>query len=288
MERKAYVGFVLPSVVVMTVLMVVPFVTTVWLSLTDLNLRDLDSAPFIGFDNYTEIFGDDRFRSALKFTLIFVAFIVPAQLVMGLGVALLLDRVSRGRGIYIAIFLLPFVATPVVGTLAFENLFSRGGLLAYVIEKITGEQFVISAGNVNYLILVQALWYTMPFVMITLFAGLQTLPQERLEAAQVDGARFWRTLWHVTLPHLRKLIIFIVIIAIMDAYRVFDSVYVFAGNRFTESHTLAVYNYSVALDSKIGRLGKGNAVAILMVLGIFIVLLPFLVKSYKEQVAERR
>lgn len=288
MERRTYLGFVMPSLVVMTVLMVVPFVTTVWLSLTDLNLRDLDSAPFIGLDNYTEIVQDPRFLSALRFTLIFVAVIVPAQIALGLAVALLLDRVTRGRGIYMAIFLLPFVATPVVGTLAFENLFSRGGLLAYVVEKITGEAFVISPSNVNYLILVQALWYTMPFVMITLFAGLQTLPQERVEAAQMDGARFWRTLWHVTLPHLRKLITFVVIIAIMDAYRVFDSVYVFAGNRFTESHSLAVYNYSVALDSKIGRLGKGNAIAILTVLGIFVVLLPFLVKSYKEQLEERR
>lgn len=288
MERRTYLGFVMPSVVVMTVLMVIPFVTTVWLSLTDLNLRDLDSAPFIGFDNYTEIFKDSRFHSALRFTLIFVAVIVPAQLVLGLGVALLLDRVTRGRGVYMAIFLLPFVATPVVGTLAFENLFSRGGLLAYMVEKITGEAFVISPSNVNYLILVQALWYTMPFVMITLFAGLQTLPQERVEAAQMDGARFWRTLWHVTLPHLRKLITFVTIIAIMDAYRVFDSVYVFAGNRFTDSHSLSVYNYSVALDSKIGRLGKGNAIAILTVLGIFVVLLPFLVKSYKEQLEERR
>ena len=97
MERRTYLGFVMPSVVVMTVLMVIPFVTTVWLSLTDLNLRDLDSAPFIGFDNYTEIFKDSRFHSALRFTLIFVAVIVPAQLVLGLGVALLLDRVTRGR-----------------------------------------------------------------------------------------------------------------------------------------------------------------------------------------------
>jgi len=127
----------------------------------------------------------------------------------------------------------------------------------------------------------------MPFAMITFFAGLQTLPEDRVEAASIDGAGYWRQLWHVTLPHLRVLILFVALISIMDAYRVYDSVFVFAGDRFTDAHTLQVYTVEVAVDPQIGRVGKGNAIGVLNVIGIFVVLIPFLVISYRDQIRER-
>jgi ABC-type sugar transport system permease subunit len=133
----------------------------------------------------------------------------------------------------------------------------------------------------------QAIWAVTPFAMITFFAGLQTLPGDRVEAASIDGAGYWRKFWHVTLPHLRILLLFVALISIMDAYRIYDSVFVFAGDRFTDAHTLQVYNVRVAIDPQIGRVGKGNAIGLLNVLGIFVVLIPFLWASYKDQIAER-
>lgn len=287
MKSRTFWGFTLPSVVIMMLLMVFPLVATIWLASQQLLLRDLDNPSFVGFDNYTEVLGDPEFWSAFWFTIIFVAVTVPVKMVFGLGVALLLDRVVRGRSAYMAALLLPFIVTPVVGTLIFEDLFERGGLLSWLFEVFTDDAFAVTAGNVKYLIIVQAIWFTMPFSMITFFAGLQTLPGERSEAAYIDGAGFVRHLWHIILPHLRTLILFVGLISIMDAYRVYDSVFVFAGDRFTDAHTLQVYNVRVALDSQIGRLGKGNAIAILNVIGIFVVLIPFLWTSYKEQIAER-
>ena len=114
-----------------------------------------------------------------------------------------------------------------------------------------------------------------------------TLPEDRVEAASIDGAGFWRQLWHVTLPHLRTLILFVTLISIMDMYRVYDQVFVWTGNRFTDAHTLAVYNVRTATAFDIGRLGKGNAMSVLTVIGIFVVLIPFLYRSYKDQIAER-
>ena len=287
MTKRTFWGFTIPSVFVMLLLMVVPLVTTIWLSMNKLLLRDIRNPEWIGFANYREVLGDEEFWAATRFTLQFVAVTVPIQMTLGLGIALLLDKVGRGRSIYLAGLLLPFIVTPVVGTLIYKDLFDRGGLIAWLWEVVTDEQFVITATNVKWLIIVQSIWAVTPFAMITFFAGLQTLPGERVEASQIDGAGYWRKLWHVTLPHLRVLILFVALISIMDAYRVYDSVFVFAGDRFTDAHTLQVYTVEVAVDPQIGRVGKGNAIGVLNVIGIFVVLIPFLVISYRDQLRER-
>ncbi|MDE0067458.1 MAG: sugar ABC transporter permease [Acidimicrobiaceae bacterium] len=287
MNRRTFWGFTVPSVAVMLLLMVFPLLTTVWLGFQKLLLRDLNNPEWIGFDNYRDLLSDPEFWAAFRFTMVFVAIVVPVTMVMGLCTALLLDRVGRGRSVYLAALLLPFIVTPVVGSLVYKDLFERGGLLAWLWEVITDNPFAVNSGNVKWLIIIQAIWNVMPFAMITFFAGLQTLPEERVEAAAIDGADFWRNLWHVTLPHLRVLILFVGLITTMDMYRVYDQVFVWTGNRFTDAHTLQVYNVRIATAFDIGRLGKGNAMAVLTVIGIFVVLIPFLWRSYKDQIAER-
>ena len=287
MNRRTFWTFTIPSLAVMLVLMVFPLLTTIWLSFNQLLIRDLNNPSFVGLDNYREVLDDPEFWAAVRFTLTFVAITVPVQMLLGLGLALLLDRVGRGRAIYLAAILLPFIVTPVVGSLIYKDLFERGGLIAWLWEVVTDEAFVVTATNVRWLILMQAIWAVTPFAMITFFAGLQTLPGDRVEAASIDGAGYWRKFWHVTLPHLRILLLFVALISIMDAYRIYDSVFVFAGDRFTDAHTLQVYNVRVAIDPQIGRVGKGNAIGLLNVLGIFVVLIPFLWASYRDQIAER-
>jgi len=287
MNRRTFWGFTIPSVGVMLVLMVFPLVTTVWFSLHRLKIEDIDNPTWLGLENYRELLSDEQFWAAMRFTLIFVAATVPLHMIFGLGVALLLDKVARGRAVYMAALLLPFIVTPVVGTVIYKDLFERGGLIAWLYEVWRDTPFVVTSGNVKWLIIIQSVWHVMPFSMITFFAGLQTLPAERAEAAAIDGASYWRNLWHVVLPHLRVLILFVALISIMDAYRVYDSVFVFAGDRFTDAHTLQVYNVEQVLDPNIGRLGKGYAIAVLNIIGIFVVLIPFLYKSYKDQIAER-
>ena len=287
MTKRTFWGFTLPSVIIMLVLMVFPLVTTIWLGFNQLLLRDLQNPEFVGLENYREVLSDPEFWQAVRVTLLFVAITVPVQMTLGLSIALLLDRVKRARSVYMAALLLPFIVTPVVGALVYKDLFERGGLIAWLWEVVTDDPFQVTSGNVRWLILIQAVWSVTPFAMITFFAGLQTLPEEREEAAQLDGAGFWRNLWHVKLPHLRTLLLFVGLISIMDAYRVYDSVFVWTGNRFTDANTLQVYNVRVATAFDIGRLGKGNAIAVLTVIGIFIVLIPFLYRSYKDQIAER-
>ncbi len=287
MNRRTFAGFAWPSVLVMSALMIFPLVTTVVLSFSRIFLRDLSSREWIGFENYTEVLRDPDFWAAFRLTILFIAVVVPAHIVLGLGVANLLDRVRRARGFYLAALLLPFIVTPVVSTLLVRDLFDRGGLLSWLWEVFTGDPFVIDSGNVKWVIILHGIWSITPFAMVTFFAGLQTLPSERVEAADMDGAGFWAKQRFVVIPHLRSLIIFVLLITIMDAYRVFDSSFVFGQGVGQSAHTLSVYNFTTALSSQIGRVGKGNAIAVLMVIGIFAVLIPFLRKSYQEQIAER-
>lgn len=287
MERKTFWFFTVPSVALMALLMVVPLATTVWLGFHRLLLRDLKNPSWIGLQNYTDLLTDPEFWTAFRWTMLFVAIVVPIQMVLGLAVALMLDRVVRGRSFYMAALLTPFIVTPVVGSLVYKDLFDRGGLIAWLWQVIFDDPFQITSGNVRYLIVIQAVWAVMPFAMITFFAGLQTLPGERLEAAAIDGAGFWRNLWHVILPHLRTLVLFVGLISVMDMYRIYDQVFVWTGNRFTDAHTLQVYNVRIATAFDIGRLGKGNAMAVLTVIGILVVLIPFLYRSYNDQISER-
>ncbi|MFW2380317.1 MAG: carbohydrate ABC transporter permease [Acidimicrobiales bacterium] len=297
MKRKTFWGFAGPSVVVMTVLMVFPLATTIYLSFFRVlpsnryslsACDDLGGSCYVGWKNYGDVFNDDEFWTALWFTLKFVAVTVPIQTVFGLAVALLLDRVRRGRAFYMAALLMPFIVTPVVGSLLVKDLFARTGLISKVTTWITSDPeatFQLTNGNVNWIIFLQSIWHVMPFAFISLFAGLQSLPEERMEAASIDGAGFWRALWHVKIPHLRAIFMFILMISLMDAYRVYDSVFIFATERFASSRSLQMYTIEVATD--VGRVGRGNALSVLTVLGVFVILLPFLYISYKDQLAER-
>lgn len=287
MDRRTFAGFTIPSVFIMVMLMAVPLITTVYLSFNRIFLRDLNDRQWIGFENYTEVLSDPAFWDAFKLTILFVAIVVPAHLVLGFGLATLLDRVKRGRSFYMAALLLPFIVTPVVGTLMVRDLFDRGGLLAWLWNLATGETFVIDAGNITWILILHGIWATTPFVVITLFAGMQTLPPERLEASEIDGAGFWAKQRFIVIPHLRSLIVFILLISIMDSYRVFDSSFVFGQSVGESANTLTVYNFEVAFRGQLGRVGKGNAVAVLTMIGMFVALIPFLRKSYVEQIAER-
>ena len=122
--------------------------------------------------------------------------------------------------------------------------------------------------------------------MVVYFAGLQTLPQDLLEAAGIDGASRIQKIRHIIIPHVRSLTLFILLFSIMDSYRVFDSVYVLTDlNPIYKANTVMTYTFQTSM--RLQRLGKGNAMAIITVIGIMIVLIPNLYYSYKEQIAER-
>ena len=285
MKKGTFTFFVGPSVVIMLALMTLPLLASIVLGLHYITFRNLDEPLWVGFQNYQEVLDDPEFWDSLEFTLIFIAVAVPLRILLGLLFALLLDQIRRFRGVFVAAALVPFVMTPVVGTLIFRDMFDRGGPYWYWMQQLFDYRLFMNSTSVPLLIIFHSIWTATPFAMIVLFAGLQTLPQESLEAARVDGASWLRQLWHVAIPHLRSLFIFIGLISIMDSYRVFDSVFVLTQqNPIYDAETIMFYNFQVALS--FGRLGKANAMSVLTVLGIFVVLIPFLVMTYREQTEE--
>ena len=287
MNQKTFLRFVAPSTVLMLLLMVLPLITAIWLGFHFITYRNLHAPQWVGLANYVEVLTDPAFWESFRFTLLYIVAIVPAQIILGFIVAMLLDQIeSRVRGIYIAASLLPFIVTPVVGALVFRHMFDPNGPYTYLLKTLFNYKLIMDSTTVRVLIVLHGIWYTTPWAMIVLFAGLQTLPQEPMEAATVDGANWLQKIWYVIIPHLRSLFVFISLISIMDAYRVFDSIYVLTKqNPIYKADTIMYYNFKVALSFQ--QLGKANAIAVLTVIGIMVILIPFLISTYRQQTEER-
>lgn len=287
MKRSTFFQFAAPSIIIMTLLMVIPLIMAIWLGMNYITFNNITSPQFIGLRNYIEVLSDNRFWQSFGFTALYMVIIVPAQLIIGFTIALALDQVSKfTRGIYLSIFLLPFIIVPVVGTLMFKQLFEPSGLLTWLYQTLLETKFRYNEISVKTLIILQGIWYVTPFALVTYFAGLQTLPIEQVEAASMDGASRLQKVLYIVLPHVKSLTIFILLISIMDAYRVFDSVFVLSEmNPIYKADTIMTYNFQTAVT--VQRLGKANAMAVLTVIGIMIVLIPNLIQSYREQVEER-
>ena len=287
MKRSTFLKFTAPSIFVMTLLMVIPLIMAIWLGMQFMTYVNINDPQFVGLSNYIDTLKDPRFWQSFRFTALYMVIIVPAQLVIGFTIALLLDQVSRfTRGIYLSIYLLPFIIVPVVGTLMFKQLFEPSGLFSFLYQMILDDKFRYTEVSVKALIIIQGIWNVTPFALVTYFAGLQTIPGEQVEAASIDGASRWQKIRYIVLPHVRSLTIFILLISLMDAYRVFDNIFVLSEmNPIYKADTIQTYTFRTAVT--VQRLGKANAMAVLTVLGIMIILIPNLIQTYREQVEDR-
>lgn len=287
MKRDTFFRFASPSILLMTLLMVVPLFMAIWLGMNFMTFNNIQTPQFIGFDNYVAVLSDSRFWQSFRFTALYSLIVVPSTILVGFTVALLLDQVSNfTRGIYMSIFLLPFIIVPIVGTLMFKQLFEPSGIFTYLYQTILDTRFRYNEFTVKTLIIIYGIWYVAPFSFVVYFAGLQTLSRDQIEAASMDGATRWQKIRHIVIPHVQSLTILILLFSIMDTYRVFDSVFVLSElNPIYKADTVMTYTFQTAVS--VQRLGKANAMAILTVVGIMIVLIPNLIQAYRQQIEER-
>ncbi|MDE0609346.1 MAG: sugar ABC transporter permease [Anaerolineaceae bacterium] len=287
MERRIFLGFAGPSIVIMALLMVLPLAMAIWLGMHFMTFDNVLEPQWVGLRNFVAALGDERFWQSFNFTALYIAVVVPSWIVIGFIVALLLDQVTGlARGVYLSIFLLPFIIVPIVGTIMFRQLFEPSGLLRWVYQELLNERFRYTEQTVKALIFLHGIWYVTPFTLVVYFAGLQTLPPDLMEASGIDGASRLQKIRHIVIPHVRSLTLFILLFSIMDSYRVFDSVFVLTGlNPLYKANTIMTYTYQTATQFE--RLGRANAMAVLTVIGIMVVLIPNLYLSWKEQIVER-
>ncbi|MEL7236471.1 MAG: sugar ABC transporter permease [Chloroflexota bacterium] len=275
MKQQTFFAFAAPSITIMTLLMVIPLGMAIWLGMNLVTFRNINDPQFVGLQNYIEVLTDPQFWQSFRFTILYMVLVVPAWIIIGFCMALVLDQVSGFvRGVYLSIFLLPFIIVPIVGTVMFKQLFEASGPLRYLYEVVLDERFRYNENIVKSLIVIFGVWYVTPFSLVVYFAGIQTLPQELLEASSIDGATSIQKIRHIVIPHVSSLTLFILLFSIMDAYRVFDSVFVMTENLnpIYRANTMMTYTFQTAIANQ--RLGVGNAMAIITVLGIMIVLIP--------------
>lgn len=267
-RRLAWV-FVIPALAAIALVGVFPLAWTVWESL---HLHDLRmpwrGTPFIGLSNYRELLGDTRFAAALLHTLVFTAVSVSLELVLGLCAALALDRAFRGRGVVRAAVLLPWALPAVVAGLLWRFLFESpaGPVDAALVAIGTASSPIawLSGATTAWIPVILAdVWKSTPFVALLLLAGLQSIDRELYEAAAVDGAGWWWRLRHVTLPLLRPAIAVALVFRTLDAFRVFDLVYVLTGGGpGTATEPIALYTYAALLEHL--RFGYGAALSVVV------------------------
>lgn len=231
--------------------------------------------------SYREVMNIDFWR-ALEFTLLYTFVTLPLILVIGFGVASAVDGLIRQlRGPVIFATLLPFIITPVVGSLSIYWLFLDNAIVASAIQALGfGKVYFLQDGwTIRSLIIFYGVWHATPFAFIVLYAGLQSVPQDAIEAAVIDGASRWERVRYVVIPHLMPLFVLITLIHMMDAYRVFEPVLVFGSNLYANSLQYLTY-YVLSVEKNIH---KAAAYAVLTVVGITVLLIPVLARTWREQ-----
>jgi ABC-type sugar transport system permease subunit len=284
---------VLPAVLTIVLVALFPLVWTFWesLHLHDLRMPWL-GRPFIGLTNYLEAFGDPRFRGALAHTAFFAVTSVSLELLIGLWLALALNRAFRFRGLARAAVLVPWAIPTVVSALLWRFMFEgQNGIVnaALVGAGILPEPMVwlVDPRAAWIPIILADVWKTTPFVALLLLAGLQNIDSSLYEAARIDGASAWRQFRYVTLPLLKPALLVALIFRTLDAFRVFDLVYALTGGGpGTSTEPIALYTFNALLQNL--QFGYGAALSVIVFVLTFSLALVYIRFMGAELMGSRR
>lgn len=275
-RKNLYLGlaFISPWIIGVLFLTLYPVLLTIYYSFCDYDV--LSPPVWVGTLNYTDLLTDNVFWLAIWNTLIYTAFAVPLGLVLSLFIAILLNQPILGRSIFRTIFFLPSMVPLVAVAMIWLWIFNgKFGLLNYMLSciGIHGPNWLTDPNWTKPAIVMTSLWQTGGTVVIYL-AALQDVPQQLYEAAQVDGAKPWHKLWHITIPMISPVIYFNMVMGIIGSLQVFVGSYVMLGGGGPDRSALflAVYLY----ESAFKYLKMGYASAMAMLLFLLIVFLTWL------------
>ena len=222
--------------------------------------------------------------NALTFTLTYTFVTTLFVLLLGLVVAFAINNLTHSiRGPVIFASLLPMIITPLIGSLVLFWMIDGNGILGSAVQFVVGNpdlSLKASTPMVWTVILIYGIWHSTPFAMIVFYAGLQTVSSDQIEAAMIDGGSRWDRTRYVVLPHLMPLIIFVTLIHLMDAFRVFEPIIGFSAEAHVKSISFLIYESLVIQEVKLW--GTGSATSVVTVIMVLILLTPVLIRTWRD------
>lgn len=229
------------------------------------------------------------FYRALGFTLAYTFIVTPVVIALGLLIALAvngLPAVTKGPVIFVS--LLPMIITPLIGSLVLFWMIDANGIIGSSLQWLFGDPTLSlkASATLTWLTLfVYGIWNAAPFAFVVLYAGLQTVPKDTLESAMIDGASRLERLWHVVMPHLMPLIVFITLIQLMDNFRVFEPIVGFSAEANATSLSWRIFNDLHGQGVQL--FGSAAATSVLTIIGVAFLMMPVLVRTWREFEARR-
>lgn len=266
--------FILPCIFFVVMMIAIPLLYNLGLSFTKWSMSSIDPPKFIGFENYTQLFSEERFWNAVLRTFIFVVIALAAQTLLGTSLAVLLHRKFHGKRLAQTLFLLPVVATPVaVGmvwmlmyepTIGFANVFLKALHMA-------PRQFLATTSIESLISLVVVdVWEWTPMIMLMVYAGLTAIPETPYESARIDGANSWQVFRKITLPLVSPTILVAVLLRLIDVIKTFDIIYstTKGGPNFaTENINILAYSTTFSYF----EFGKAAAITVLFFIVVLLI-----------------
>ncbi|GAA2074291.1 sugar ABC transporter permease [Aeromicrobium halocynthiae] len=285
-ENSLALKLVAPAIVLMLFVTAFPMLRALYLSLFDYSLTAPDDRTFVGFSNYATALTDQLFWLRTANTVFIMVVTVFFQLVIGFAFAMVMHRLIFARGTVRTSILIPYGIITVVSGFAWQFAFSNT-------NGFVNEWLPFMSPDFNWFgqysssmipIMVSEIWKTTPFMALLLLAGLAQVSDDMIEAAKVDGASWWQRLWRVILPNMRAAIMVAVLFRALDAYRIFDNIFVMtAGANGTESISFLTYRQVIEQF----QLGIGSALSVLLFLSVLVVAF-FIVKVFRVDLAAAR
>ena len=281
--------FVAPAAIIMAICLIYPLAYMVWGSFREWNpSQTIGEAEFVGLKNYITLLGDPNFRESMGVTLRFATVVVTIEMVIGVGLALLLDRNIKGMSLLRTLFILPMMIAPVV----------VGLMWRYMYHPTVGtfNRFLDSVGlpKVDWLgeyaltsVIIADIWQWSPFIFILALAALQSLPRSALEAARIDGATAWQQIWHIKLPLMMPVLIVTGLLRLIDAFKVLEVILVMTeGGPGLSTEILALRISRTATEFR--ELGVAAAMSNYLLLSLLILTLAmFAFSRWQEKRAAR-
>ena len=236
------------------------------------------------FDEFVDQVTNLPFYKALIFTLTYCLFVTPNVLLLGFLIALSLNAVARRiRGPLIFGTILPMIVTPLVGSLVLFWMIDAEGIIGANLQNLMNDPYLSlkSSKTLTWItIIIYGIWHHSPFAFVVFYAALQTVPQEPIEAAIIDGASRFQRIIHIVLPHIYPVVTFVALISLMDNFRVFEPIIGFSAEGSAQSLSWLIYDNLV--NEEVILFGSAAATSMMTIIGIAILLAPVLIRTWRE------